>query len=94
MRGYQKKVIFLKDTGSHLFDEAYFVVSRQGEAAHIEQSDMVFEANRIIKESLEGKENRVRRDGKQIVLSFVIPFLLGALITLSVSLSVYFLLLI
>ena len=94
MRGYQKKVIFLKDTGSQFFDEAYFVVSCQGEAAHIEQSDMVFEANRIIKESLEGKETRVRKDGKRLVLGFVIPFLLGALITLSVSLSVYFLLLI
>ena len=94
MRGYQKKVIFLKDTGSHLFDEAYFVVSRQGEAAHIDQSDMVFEANRIIKESLEGKESRVRRDGKRLILGFAIPFLLGALITLSVSLSVYFFILI
>ena len=50
MRGYQKKVIFLKDTGSNLFDEAYFVVSRKGEEANIEQSDMIFEANRIIKE--------------------------------------------
>ena len=65
MRGYQKKVIFLKDTGSHLFDEAYFVVSREGEAAHIEQSDMVFEANRIIKESLEGKESRMGRERKR-----------------------------
>ena len=55
---------------------------------------MVFEANRIIKESLEGKETRVRKDRKRLVLGFVIPFLLGALITLSVSLSVYFLLLI
>ena len=94
MRGYQKKVIFLKDTGSHLFDEAYFVVSRQGEAAHIEQSDMVFEANRIIKESLEGKETRVRREGKKLVLGFVIPFFLGALISLIITLSVYFIFLI
>ena len=94
MRGYQKKVIFLKDTGSHMFDEAYFVVSRQGEAAHIEQSDMVFEANRIIKESLEGKETRIRREGKRFILGFVVPFFLGALITLSITLSVYFFILI
>ncbi len=90
MRGYQKKVIFLKDTGSHLFDEAYFVVSREGEAAHIEQSDMVFEANRIIKESLEGKESRMGRERKRRALSFIIPFFLGAIITLSVALAVYF----
>jgi len=94
MRGYQKKVIFLKDTGSHLFDEAYFVVSRQGEAAHVEQSDMVFEANRIIKESLEGKETRVRRDSKRVFLGFIIPFFLGALITFTVSLFIYFLVLV
>jgi hypothetical protein len=91
VRGYQKKVIFLKDTGSQFFDEAYFVVSRKGEAAHIEQSDMVFEANRIIKESLEDKELRVRREDKRHFESFIIPFFLGALITLSVTLLVYFL---
>ena len=62
MRGYQKKVIFLKNTGSHLFDEAYFVMSREGEIAAVDQSDMVFEANRIIKESLDGKltEKRIK----------------------------------
>ena len=90
MRGYQKQVIFLKDTGSHLFDEAYFVVSREGEAAHIEQSDMVFEANRIIKESLEGKESRTGRERKRKALGFIIPFFLGAIITFSVTLAVYF----
>ena len=47
MRGYQRKVIFLKDTGSHLFDEAYFVVSRKGEDAGIGKGDMILEANRI-----------------------------------------------
>ena len=91
MRGYQKKVIFLKDTGSHLFDEAYFVVSRQGEAAHIEQSDMVFEANRIIKESLEGKDLRLRGKDKRLFRGFVIPFFLGALITFLINSLVYFL---
>ena len=85
MRGYQKKVIFLKNTGSHLFDEAYFVVSREGEAAHVEQSDMIYEANRIIKESLEGKESRVKGNIVEQLISAIIPFLLGVLVTLSVS---------
>ena len=89
MRGYQKKVIFLKDTGSHLFEEAYFVVSRKGEEANIEQSDMVFEANRIIKESLENKESRINSH-KKAKLGFIIPFFLGVLATLIKLFCVYF----
>ena len=61
MRGYQKKVIYLKDTGSHLFEEAYFVVSRKGEEANIEQSDMVFEANRIIKDTSNSPPSRTSK---------------------------------
>ncbi len=91
MRGYQKKVIFLKDTGSHLFDEAYFVVSRKGEEAHIEQSDMVYEANRIIKESLDGKEMRIRGEGNKSKSDFFVPFFLGAFLTFIVTIGIYFL---
>ena len=89
MRGYQKKVIFLKDTGSHLFDEAYFVMSRRGEDAAIEQSDMVFEANRIIKESLEDNESRIGRERARKKRNFLIPFLIGALISAAVTLIIY-----
>lgn len=92
MKGYQKKVIFLKDTGSHLFDEAYFVISREGEEANVGHSDMIFEANRIINESLEnnvtGKGRKDRR------FNFVFPFFLGAFLTLILSLCIYFLVLI
>ena len=90
MRGYQKKVIFLKDTGSHLFDEAYFVVSRKGEEAHIEQGDMVFEANRIIKESIDGKEMRIRGEGNKSKSGFFVPFFLGVFLTLIIMISIYF----
>ena len=90
MRGYQKKVIFLKDTGSHLFDEAYFVVSRKGEEAHIEQSDMVYEANRIIKESLNDKDLRIRGDGNKSKIGFFVPFFLGVLITSLIAVGIYF----
>lgn len=90
VRGYQKKVIFLKDTGSHLFDEAYFVVSRKGEEANVEQSDMVFEANRIIKESLENKESRIISQKKKNKIGFIIPFISGVFSTLITIACVYF----
>ena len=48
MRGYQRKIIHLKNTGSYLFDEAYFVLSRDGEDLHLGEDDMVKEASRII----------------------------------------------
>lgn len=89
MRGYQKKVIFLKNTGSHLFDEAYFVMSREGEDAAIEQSDMVFEANRIIRESLNDNESRIGRERVREKRTFLIPFLIGALISAAVTLILY-----
>ncbi|MBR5818187.1 MAG: hypothetical protein IKY62_06030 [Clostridia bacterium] len=89
MRGYQKKVIFLKNTGSHLFDEAYFVMSREGEDAAVEQSDMVFEANRIIRESLGDKEKRIRGEGVREKKTFLIPFFLGAVVSATLTLIVY-----
>ncbi len=90
MRGYQKKVIFLKDTGSHLFDEAYFVISRKGEEAKIDQSDMVFEANRIIKESLKDKESRIAGRGGKIKKSLLFAFLLGVFASVLISIGAYF----
>ena len=90
MRGYQKKVIYLKDIGSHLFDEAYLVVSRKGEEAKIEQSDMVFEANRIIKESLKDRESRIGGKGRRLNKSFIFPFFLGAFISLLLTFIGFF----
>lgn len=73
-----------------MFDEAYFVVSRRGEESHIEQSDMVYEANRIIKESLKDTETRIRGERNRSRLDFFVPFFLGALITLLLTVGVYF----
>ncbi len=76
MKGYQKRVIYLKNTGSQIFDEALFFVKRDG-AKNTEYNDMVIEANRIIDESLGRADKRGR--GKGRVISFLAPFLLGVL---------------
>ena len=78
MRGYQKKVIYLKDTGSDFFDEAYFIISRECEIAHIDKGDMVLEASRIIEESLGGRSKNKKKVGFAGVLSVVLPFFFGA----------------
>lgn len=87
MRGYEKKVIYLKNTGSHLFDEAIFLVSREGESAGIEQSDMILEANRIIEESLEDRESRLRRERGRKIFAFLTPFFLGALTSAAIAVA-------
>ena len=89
MRGYQKKVIFLKDTGSHLFDEAYFVISRKGEEAKIDQSDMIFEANRIIKESTKDKESRIIGRNGKIRRYILLSFLMGAIASIIALVGLY-----
>ena len=89
MKGYQKKVIFLKNTGSHLFDEAYCVVSRQGEEAAIGKSDMILEANRIIKESIGNDAQNIRREKGERTWSFYPPFFLGVFVASAVMLIFY-----
>ena len=81
VRGYQKRVIYLKNTGSPLFDEAYFIVSREGEATGLVEGDMVYEANRIIDESLDGERVGGRRAVLRRVLGFALPFICGVVIS-------------
>ena len=51
-RGTQKRMIMLKNTGSEIFEEAYFILKEKTEKSRIGENDMVREANRIIDENL------------------------------------------
>lgn len=82
MRGYQRKVIHIKNTGSYLFDEAYFVLSRDGESLELGEDDMVTEANRIIDDKSYrrikyGPLNRYKRQ----IISLAFGVILGAAIS-------------
>ena len=84
MRGYQKNIICLKNTGSQLFEEAYFVISPTG--ASVKKDDMVVEANRIVEESIGARGNKrtVSAPG------FLYPFLIGAATSFIVLSTVLF----
>lgn len=83
MRGYQRRVIFLKNTGSALFEEAYFVMRSEEMAEGKSEADMVCEATRIIEENF-GK----RKKGIKIpkLLTLFLSFLGGAILTLIIAL--------
>ena len=51
LKGCQRKIIVMKNTGSNIFEEAYFVLRENAVKAHISETDMIEEANRIIKEN-------------------------------------------
>ncbi len=84
MRGYQRKIIILKSTGSEHFDEAYFIVKSDADEG-ASRLDLVKEANRIIEENF-GKKRRLT---KLFRVPTLIAFAAGALLSLSVCLLVF-----
>jgi hypothetical protein len=47
IKGCQRKIIYLKDTGSNAFDEAYFILKSDAEDGVSRGLDLVGEAKRI-----------------------------------------------
>ena len=88
MRGCEKRMVFLRHADSELFEEAYFVM-RRDIARRPAHRDMVAEAERILKGEdrevsvpaplVRGKERK--KEGKRGRWSFLVPFLLGVLVT-------------
>lgn len=69
MRGSEKRVIFVRDTGSRFFEEAYFIVRRGVPGGDAHEADMVQEAQRIVSEC--GAYPSARRYAGGRTLSFL-----------------------
>ena len=52
LRGTQRHMIVVRTRNSPLFEEAYFVMRRGADKLEVDQPDMLWEANRIIENSL------------------------------------------
>lgn len=76
IRGAQKRMIVVKTADSALFEEAYFMVRAGVERV---ESDMVFEANRIIEECAPRRTRKKKGDFFVLILP-VICFIAGSLI--------------
>ena len=72
MRGYQKRVIYLKNTGSRHFEEAYFILREDIGKKSVSSADMIDEANRIIKENFEKERRGFISSKKWYILAFLI----------------------
>ena len=85
MRGYQKRVVYLKNTGSRLFEEAYFVIksdNRDKRKKEItDDEDFIEEVNRIIEENLEYSAFDERKNKNyNRVFYFGLGFLISSMI--------------
>ncbi|MBR6513269.1 MAG: hypothetical protein IKT46_00405 [Clostridia bacterium] len=49
-KGCEKRMIMIKNTGSELFEEAYFILSTK-KSSDVTSDDMIKEANRIVSEN-------------------------------------------
>lgn len=90
VRGCQKKIIYLKNTGSEVFDEAYFVISDKELSSGMDECDMVEEANRILNESISVRQKDgwfccFKRKVKERIPMFIIGFTVGVIITLLIK---------
>ena len=85
VKGCEKRIVYLKNTGSPMFDEAYFVINEKY-AARVEgaSGSVISEAHRLIEESIKKEGGRTRRERISSYLGAAlkkwgVSFLLGAL---------------
>ena len=76
IKGAQKQMIVLRTADSRYFDEAYFVLRRELPIQKGASGEMLFEADRILREGTRnvGLDNKKRTHG---FLFFGVGFLLG-----------------
>ena len=87
VRGCQKRVIFLKNTDSTVFSEAYFIVNEDKENENLGERDLVCEANRIINEKVGYPERKpIMKTVLKILLESVLPLVVGLVIGLLINL--------
>ena len=87
VRGTQKRIVYVKNTGGAVFEEAIFVV-KDGKESGLSDGDMLGEATRIIEEHAvrSGRREEERRKNFPAWLFF----LFGMLLSLAVSACAYF----
>lgn len=82
MRGSEKRIIYVRETGSRLFEEAYFVLRRGvSEGTDADGDEMVREAARILEAGQTGYPATARRARSRRALTV---FLAGAATAVSV----------
>lgn len=98
IKGCKKNVVYLKNTDSKLFDEAYFILNDKY-AEKVSRTDILSEANRLIAQTpvssyfgmiYEKNGKNTQNSKKSSILFSALWFLLGALTFALMSLFISF----
>ena len=83
IKGCQKKIIQIKDTGCKYFEEAYFIIKDETLKTEINECNIVKDATAIVNEYVSGinKQNNNKYRFKSFVL-FLIGFLIGSMMSI------------
>ncbi len=85
IKGCQKKIVFIKDTGSELFDEAYLVMKPKAQGA--KENDVLKEAHRILNEAQgSSSDKKSDKNGFSSFFKFTSGLLTGAIIAFCITL--------
>ncbi len=73
-KGCEKRMIKVKNTGSELFEEAYFILNNKN-SARVSHTDMIKEANRLVSENTIALP--IPKKPKNGIMQYIIGFLSG-----------------
>ena len=79
IKGAQKQMIVIRTGASKYFDEAYFVLKSGIKPKREEQTDLLAEANRILKES-ENAKKTTKKLFRQPLVCLIAGVLLGGIL--------------
>ena len=93
VKGCEKRIVYLKNTGSPMFCEAYFVINESyAKRMNDGQQSIVKEAERLIEESLNAENKSFRKRLVAFLLRVVkkwgVSFIFGVLISAVVILII------
>lgn len=85
IKGSERRMIYIRDTGSNLFREAYFVLRENAPASS--EKDMIAEAERIIRERFVPGAVKKRRDKKTFIGGFLCATVIFGAVVLILTLA-------
>lgn len=94
IKGCNKRVIVMKDTGNEMIEEAFFILKPEASRTGISESELVKHANRILDKSMYGERlsslsvNVSKKKEKSRLFPFFSGVVLGAVIMAGVLLII------